>query len=111
VEFTARSSTRRSSTRLPRLRARGLIEKYDSVNPAALKRLIAGGASLRAFPQPVMEACYKATQDHLNEIAEKSPLFKEDQGQPRRVHEGSAVLHADRGELLRQLFARQNAQG
>ena len=23
-----------------------------------------------------MEACYKATQDHLNEIAEKSPLFK-----------------------------------
>ena len=23
-----------------------------------------------------MEACYKATQDHLNEIAEKSALFK-----------------------------------
>ena len=53
-----------------------MIEKYDSVNPAALKRLIAGGAELRAFPQPVMEACYTATQDHLNEIAEKSPLFK-----------------------------------
>jgi TRAP-type mannitol/chloroaromatic compound transport system substrate-binding protein len=53
-----------------------MIEKYDSVNPAALKRLVAGGAELRAFPQPVMEACYKTTQDHLNEIAEKSPLFK-----------------------------------
>ena len=53
-----------------------MIEKYDSVNPAALKRLVAGGAELRAFPQPVMEACYKATQDHLNEIAEKSALFK-----------------------------------
>ena len=53
-----------------------MIEKYDSVNPASLKRLIAGGTELRAFPQPVMEACYKATQDHLNEIAEKSPLFK-----------------------------------
>jgi TRAP-type mannitol/chloroaromatic compound transport system substrate-binding protein len=53
-----------------------MIEKYDSVNPAALKRLIAGGAELRAFPQPVMEACYQATQDHLNEIAGKSPLFK-----------------------------------
>lgn len=53
-----------------------MIEKYDSVNPAALKRLIANGAELRAFPQPVMEACYNATQDHLNEIAEKSPLFK-----------------------------------
>ena len=53
-----------------------MIEKYDSVNPAALKRLIAGGAELRAFPQPVMEASYNATQDHLNEIAEKSPIFK-----------------------------------
>jgi TRAP-type mannitol/chloroaromatic compound transport system substrate-binding protein len=53
-----------------------MIEKYDSVNPAALKRLVAGGAELRAFPQPVMEACYKATQDHLTEIAAKSPLFK-----------------------------------
>src|SRR5216110_1271453 len=53
-----------------------MIEKYDSVNPAALKRLVAGGAELRAFPQPVMEACYKATQDHLNGIAEKSALFK-----------------------------------
>ena len=29
-----------------------MIEKYDSVNPSALKRLIAGGAELRAFPQP-----------------------------------------------------------
>jgi len=41
----------------------------------------------------------------------EEPAVQEDQGQPRRVHEGSAVLHADRGELLRQLFARQNAQG
>ena len=88
-----------------------MIEKYDSVNPAALKRLVAGGAELRAFPQPVMEACYKATQDHLNEIAEKSALFKKTKGEPRRVHEGSAVLHADRGKLLRQLSAQQNAQG
>jgi TRAP-type mannitol/chloroaromatic compound transport system substrate-binding protein len=53
-----------------------MIEKYDSVNPAALKRLIANGTELRAFPQPVMDACYQATQDHLNELAEKNPLFK-----------------------------------
>jgi TRAP-type mannitol/chloroaromatic compound transport system substrate-binding protein len=53
-----------------------MLEKYDSVNPAALKRLIANGTELRAFPAPVMEASYKATQDHLNELAEKSPLFK-----------------------------------
>ncbi|MET0443322.1 MAG: TRAP transporter substrate-binding protein DctP, partial [Pseudorhodoplanes sp.] len=53
-----------------------MVEKYDSVNPAALKRLIAGGAELRAFPQPVLDVCYQTTQEHLNEIAEKSPLFK-----------------------------------
>jgi TRAP-type mannitol/chloroaromatic compound transport system substrate-binding protein len=53
-----------------------MLEKYDSVNPAALKRLMANGTELRAFPQAVMDASYKATQDHLNELAEKSPLFK-----------------------------------
>ena len=53
-----------------------MIEKYDSVNPAALKRLIAGGAELRAFPPAVMEASYAATQEYLAETAEKSPLFR-----------------------------------
>ena len=43
---------------------------------SALKRLIANGTELRAFPPAVMDASYQATQDHLNEIAEKSPLFK-----------------------------------
>ena len=27
---------------------------------AALRRLVAGGAQLRAFPKPVMQACFKA---------------------------------------------------
>src|SRR3954464_6944631 len=49
-----------------------MLEKYDNVNPTALKRLIANGTELRAFPPAVMDACYQATQDHLNEIAEKS---------------------------------------
>src|SRR4051794_34781250 len=37
-----------------------VIGRYDNLNPAALKRLLAGGAQLRAFPQDVMEACYKS---------------------------------------------------
>ncbi len=53
-----------------------MLEKYDSVNPAALKRLIANGTELRAFPQPVLEACFKATNEHLADLAGKSPLFK-----------------------------------
>src|SRR5262249_48953959 len=41
----------------------------------------------------------------------QEPAVQEDQGEPRRVYEGSALLHADRGELLRQLSAQQDAQG
>ena len=32
---------------------RWMMAKYDAGNPAALKRLVAGGAQLRPFPQPV----------------------------------------------------------
>ena len=39
-----------------------MLAKYDAVNAPALKRLIAAGAVLKPFPQPVMEACYKADQ-------------------------------------------------
>jgi TRAP-type mannitol/chloroaromatic compound transport system substrate-binding protein len=53
-----------------------MVAKYDSVNPAALKRLIANGTQLKAFPPPVMEACYQATEAHLGELAAKNPLFK-----------------------------------
>jgi TRAP-type mannitol/chloroaromatic compound transport system substrate-binding protein len=34
--------------------------KYDAGNPAALKRLVAGGALLRPFSQPIMDASLKA---------------------------------------------------
>jgi TRAP-type mannitol/chloroaromatic compound transport system substrate-binding protein len=53
-----------------------MIAKYDSVNPGALRRLVAGGAELKAFPAPVMEACLKAANDHYAELSAKSALFK-----------------------------------
>src|ERR1700704_3396404 len=31
--------------------------RYDARNPPAIKRLVAAGTQLRAFPRPVMEAC------------------------------------------------------
>ncbi len=49
--------------------------KYDAVNPQALKRLVANGAQLRPFPQPVMEAFYKATKDTYADTASKNPDF------------------------------------
>ena len=50
--------------------------KYDAKNPDALKRLIAGGTELRAFPQAVIEACYKASVETFEELSTKSADFK-----------------------------------
>jgi len=37
--------------------------RYDAANPAALKRLVAGGAQLRPFSQPIMDASLRAALD------------------------------------------------
>ncbi len=50
--------------------------KYDAVNPPAMKRLVAAGALLHAFPQPVLEACYKAATDIYTELSATNPHFK-----------------------------------
>lgn len=50
--------------------------KYDVTNPPALRRLVAGGALLRRFSTPVLDACYKAAQELYGELSEKSPAFK-----------------------------------
>jgi TRAP-type mannitol/chloroaromatic compound transport system substrate-binding protein len=52
------------------------MAKYDSANPAALRRLVAGGAQLRAFPRPVMEAAEKAAYDLYDELSAKNPDWK-----------------------------------
>jgi TRAP-type mannitol/chloroaromatic compound transport system substrate-binding protein len=53
-----------------------MISKYDHGNPAALRRLAAGGSQLRPFPRPVLEACYKAAYELYDDVAQKSPWFK-----------------------------------
>jgi TRAP-type mannitol/chloroaromatic compound transport system substrate-binding protein len=53
-----------------------VLGRYDSLNPPALKRLLSGGAQLRAFPQDVMEACYKAANDVYAELSQTNPMFK-----------------------------------
>ena len=50
--------------------------KYDAKNPAALGRLLQNKISLKPFPQPVMEACFKAAQETYAEEAAKNPKFK-----------------------------------
>jgi len=52
------------------------LAKYDAQNPAALKRLIAGGTQLRGFSREIMVASYKAALETYKEAGEKSPAFK-----------------------------------
>jgi TRAP-type mannitol/chloroaromatic compound transport system substrate-binding protein len=50
--------------------------RYDARNPGALRRLVAGGAQLRPFPQDVMEAALKQANEVYGEIAGRNPDFK-----------------------------------
>ncbi len=53
-----------------------MMAKYDAGNPAALRRLIAGGAKLQPFSQQVMEACLKAANEVYAETSAKNAEFK-----------------------------------
>ena len=53
-----------------------MTAKYDAANPGALKRLIAGGAQLRAFPPSVMDASFKAANEVYAEIGASNADFK-----------------------------------
>jgi TRAP-type mannitol/chloroaromatic compound transport system substrate-binding protein len=53
-----------------------MMAKYDQANPPALRKLLAGGAKLHAFPAPVMEACFKAAKELHNEVSASNADFK-----------------------------------
>jgi TRAP-type mannitol/chloroaromatic compound transport system substrate-binding protein len=53
-----------------------MLAKYDARNPAALKRLVAGGAQLRPFSQAILEACLKASKEVQDEDAAKNASYK-----------------------------------
>ena len=50
--------------------------KYDAQNPAALRRLVAGGSKLRPFSREIMEACFKAANELYAETSAKNANFK-----------------------------------
>ena len=53
-----------------------MLAKYDAKNPEALRKLVAGGTQLRAFPRPIMEAALKAANELYDELSLKSPHWK-----------------------------------
>ena len=53
-----------------------MLASYDAKNPAALKRLVAGGAVLRPFSQEILAASYEAAKSTYAEISASNPTFK-----------------------------------
>jgi TRAP-type mannitol/chloroaromatic compound transport system substrate-binding protein len=52
------------------------VGRYDSRNPGALRKLLGTGTELRAFSQPIMEACLKASNEVNAETAAANLDFK-----------------------------------
>jgi len=50
--------------------------EYDARNPAALARLLKNGVKLRSFNKEIMDACWKAANEVMDEEAAKNPKFK-----------------------------------
>lgn len=53
-----------------------MLTIYDSQSPGALRRLIASGAVLKAFPRDVMDASFAASNEVYKEFCEKDEQFK-----------------------------------
>ncbi len=53
-----------------------MLAKYDALNPAALRRLVANGVQLRPFSRDLMVASYKAATEVFEETSAKNANFK-----------------------------------
>jgi len=53
-----------------------MMAKYDARNGPALRRLIAGGTQVKAFPRPVMEGFFRASQTMYADMSRENANFK-----------------------------------
>lgn len=58
-----------------------MAARYDVLNPQALRRLLATGTQLRAFPRDVLAACYRAAQEFYAETGAQNARFKRIHGE------------------------------
>jgi len=65
-----------------------MMARYDTANPLALKKLLAGGTKLHPFSPPIMDACHKAAKELHAEVAATNPNFK-------KVHDSLAKFTSD----------------
>jgi TRAP-type mannitol/chloroaromatic compound transport system substrate-binding protein len=60
---------------------------YDARNPGALARLMKNGVKLRTFSKSILDACYEAAQEVIEEEASKNAKFKKVLEPWRRFHQ------------------------
>jgi TRAP-type mannitol/chloroaromatic compound transport system substrate-binding protein len=60
---------------------------YDARNPTALARLMKNSVKLRNFSKPILDACYEAAQEVIEEEASKNAKFKKVLEPWRRFHQ------------------------
>ncbi len=53
-----------------------MLQKYDYLNPTAIKTLVANGAQLRPFSPEILDACFTAANEVYGEITGSNPGFK-----------------------------------
>jgi TRAP-type mannitol/chloroaromatic compound transport system substrate-binding protein len=53
-----------------------MLQKYDYLNPAAIKRVVAEGAKLRPFSTEIMNACFDKANEVYAEMEANNPTFK-----------------------------------
>jgi TRAP-type mannitol/chloroaromatic compound transport system substrate-binding protein len=70
-----------------------MLSKYDALNPAALKRLIANGVILSPFSNEILAACFKASEENYEEVASKNAKF-------RKIYEPWKKFRAEQFEWL-----------
>jgi TRAP-type mannitol/chloroaromatic compound transport system substrate-binding protein len=53
-----------------------MLQKYDYLNPGAIKRLVANGAQLKPFSPEILSACFDASNAVYAEMEGSNPEFK-----------------------------------
>jgi TRAP-type mannitol/chloroaromatic compound transport system substrate-binding protein len=59
-----------------RAAAVGMMARYDAVNPQALRRLVDAGVNLVPFPEEVMEAAMRVSEELLEQEAAGNPAYR-----------------------------------
>ncbi len=53
-----------------------MMARYDVLNPPALRRIVGAGTQLRPFSEPVLDACFRASNELYTDISARNADFK-----------------------------------